>query len=434
MTRELEPGEHGEVMLTPAMRTTGNPERLTRDGGRYLARDGRSVKPDLWIASAYYNDGGKLRRLTRQAVSATSASDALRDALRGWQDAATSSDVTSETTVAELADKWWSHVTMAGQLSSESVKLYRLTLDRHVIPGVLSRLRVRQVTAGKVHGFLQALVDPKTGKGRGSAKTARTVLRGMFSLAVSNGAVRTNPVREADPVRAPRAAVRAVEAERKGHLTDGELSAVLTTAETDPKHVRRDMADLLYFLAGTGVRVGEALALRWNDVDLEAGIVSVGARTVVRVAGEGLVISEHGSTKMGDRGLKMPPWLTARLLDRRVRMPANDLGIVFPTATYETHKRGAVHRGGTLRDPSNTAKHVRAVFESSGVTLPKGQGSHLFRKTVATRMVADGRADRMIANQLGHSSTKTTRDAYQSRKVYDTGAAELTVSTEPRSN
>jgi len=329
----------------------------------------------------------------------------------------TTADIQATTLVGDLGDLWRAHIERAAQVSTETLKLYGLTLDRHIKPGSLAALQVREVNAGGVHDFLSGLIDQKTGAGRGSAKTARTVLRGMFELAVRNDAVKVNPVRQADRVAAPVKAVRRIEKEKKGHLAASEIDAVLTTAAS-PGWARRDLADLLQFLAGTGVRIGEALALTWERVDLDAGTVDIGGHTVVRVRGEGLRVEEHGSTKAFDRTITLPARLVSRLLQRRVNQGDNPLGLVFPTPAYGS-------RGGTtLRDVTNTSKEIRKVFEAAGVALPKGQGSHLFRHTVGTVLLQKGVPIRDVSNQLGHVATKTTTDLYASRKTVATAAAE----------
>ena len=416
--QRIAPGSHGNITYTALRkRPGGKPERLTRTGNAYRDREGRSVKPDAWLASTNVRDkDGRKRQAGRQGDRKEQALAALLAALAD-RHAPTTADIRPTTLVSELAGLWRAHVERAGQVSTETLKLYRLTLDRHVMPGALAALQVREVNAGNVHDFLAGLIDPKTGKGRGSAKTARTVLRGMFELAVRNDAVKVNPVRQADRVQAPAKAVRRIEKEKKGHLTASEIEAVLATAAA-PEWQRRDLADLLHFLNGTGVRIGEALALTWDRVDLDAGTVEIGGHTVVRVKGEGLRIEEHGSTKAFDRTLTLPAALTSRLLERRVGQGENPLGLVFPTPAYGT-------RGGTsLRDVPNTAKEIRKVFEAAGVQLPKGQGSHLFRHTVGTILLQKGVPIRDVSNQLGHVATKTTTDLYASRRTVATAAAE----------
>lgn len=77
-----------------------------------------------------------------------------------------------------------------------------------------------------------------------------------------------NPVREASRVRggahkAPRA------------LTTEERARWLSALESDERAVRKDLPDLTRWMLATGLRIGEALAVAWSDVDLDAGTVEV---------------------------------------------------------------------------------------------------------------------------------------------------------------
>ena len=113
--------------------------------------------------------------------------------------------------------------------------------------------------------------------GVATAKTARSVVSGMLGHAARHGAVSTNPVRDTRPLSAGRTnGPRA--------LTHDERIQWLEQLEADQKAVRWDLPDLSRFMMATGVRIGEALALYWEDVDLEAATVTINY-TVVRAKG-----------------------------------------------------------------------------------------------------------------------------------------------------
>jgi integrase len=74
---------------------------------------------------------------------------------------------------------------------------------------------------------------------------------------------------------------------------------------------------------------------------------------------------------------------------------------------------------GTLRDPDNTRKQLRATVKGT-----KWEGLHpqAFRHLVATRLDAAGLSAREIADYLGHSRPSMTQDVYMSRKVVGAAA------------
>src|SRR3712207_9533185 len=78
-------------------------------------------------------------------------------------------------------------------------------------------------------------------------------------------------------------------------------------------------------MLASGCRIGEAAAVTWGDLDLDAGTVDVRA-TIVRVTGQGL-IRKSTKTASGARTLLLPPWCVERLRSRAARPSASDEGV-----------------------------------------------------------------------------------------------------------
>jgi len=100
-----------------------------------------------------------------------------------------------------------------------------------------------------------------------SARTTRTVLLQMFALAARHGAVQKNPVTDTMPVPAKRNEVKVIA------LNDIHEMRKLF-AEYDADHTS-ELTEIGLLLLATGYRIGEALALRCEDVDLEHGMLRV---------------------------------------------------------------------------------------------------------------------------------------------------------------
>ena len=162
-----------------------------------------------------------------------------------------------------------------GSRSPSSLEMYRRAVEQHVIPGVGS-LRLGEITTARLDRFLQAGAAQK---GYATAKLCRTVLSGICGWLVRQDALGSNPVRDCTPLegdrdRTPRA------------LTPVQLREWLAILDGDPEAQRRDLPELARFILATGVRLGEALGVRWSDIDLSRGVVSI-ERTVVRLKGKG---------------------------------------------------------------------------------------------------------------------------------------------------
>ncbi|MFC4002923.1 site-specific integrase [Prauserella oleivorans] len=194
-------------------------------------------------------------------------------------------------------------------------------------------------------------------------------------------------------------------------LTFEERQQWLAQLEADEKAVRWDLPDLSRFLMATGVRIGEALALYWEDVDLANSFVDI-KYTVVRVKGQGLK-RKPTKTAAGERVLPLPSWTVDMLQTRHDA--AKEAGRPPASPVF-------ANQDGNLRDPSNT---LRALREARGTEGFEWVTSHVFRKTAATVLDDAGLSARKIADQLGHAKPSMTQDVYLGRKVVSWDAAEV---------
>lgn len=177
----------------------------------------------------------------------------------------------------------------------------------------------------------------------------------------------------------------------------------------DDRAIARDLPDLVGFLLGTGVRIGEAIAIQWRDVDLDAGTIAVTA-SIVRINGKGLIRQVEESSKLTARRLDAPAGLIAILRARHQRLHPDPTDPVFPAV-----------RGG-WRDPSNTGADPRDFFTWAGYP---GLTFHLIgRKTGASRFDASGQSARAAADQLGHPRPSMNQDRYYGRQA-GTNAADV---------
>ena len=155
-------------------------------------------------------------------------------------------------------------------------------------------------------------------------------------------------------------------------------------------------------MLATGVRIGEALAVGWDEVDLHEGSVSV-EWILTRVTGVGLVRVPRTKGATNERRLPLPPFGVA-MLRRRHAARAPGVLPIFPDS------------GGGWRDPSNTSRSLREARGTEGFDWVT---SHVFRKTCATILDETGLTARNVADQLGHSKVSMTQVVYMGRGAVD---------------
>ncbi len=297
-----------------------------------------------------------------------------------------------------MAAAWLAEVDDS-DLAVGTKRLYRFAVQNYVIPGV-GQLRLREITVPAVDRLLTAV---RKSHGAGAAKSARSVLSGILTEAVRRGAIPTNPVREVASRRAHRRPTPGPRA-----LTVEEARQLCERLAADAEAVELDLPDLVEFMLGTGVRIGEACALRWSAVDLDAATVRIDA-TLIRVPGRGLEIQEFPKTTAGRRTIALPAFVVDLLERRRAQTPtAQGTAVIFPSPT------------GRLRDPHNTSSHLRQALDRAGFDWVS---SHVFRKTVATRLDEAGLSARQIADHLGHNRPSLTQDVYMGRGLASPEAA-----------
>jgi integrase len=278
-------------------------------------------------------------------------------------------------------------------LASATRQLYAAAARLYVQPD-LGRLRLGELTVAVIDRALASVLAARCPQ---RARAARRALSSLCAAAVRHGALGHNPVRDSRPIRCPRRRVRA--------LTADEAADLQARLRADPTAVRLDPPDLVQFMLGTGVRIGEATAVRDAVLDHEAGTVHINA-TVVRVHGAGLRIQPRPKTLASERILALPGPVLEMLARRRATGRVSDpAGVVFASPA------------GMLRDPSNTQADLRAALDRIGYPWVT---SHMFRKTVASRLDDAGFSIRHIADQLGHARPSTTLDHYLGRRAITT--------------
>ena len=174
------------------------------------------------------------------------------------------------------------------------------------------------------------------------------------------------------------------------------LSPIEATGILHAVHGDR-LASVVTFALATGVRQGEALALRWQDVQLDAGTARV-RHTLQRLSGRSVELAEP-KTDRSRRTLTLPASVVAMLSEHRSRQKKERL-------------RAGVRWRGAER-PDDPAGYVFTT--SIGVLAAAGLPRMLFhdlRHGAASLLLAQGVSPRVIQDMLGHSTITTTMSVY----------------------
>jgi integrase len=241
------------------------------DGSVYIRGDGR------WIAQVELPRGANNKRRYRRKVVANKSEG--KATLRQW---AKSGQAPSGTgTVAEYLHKWLTDVAPTGKANPETIRSYRKVARLWIEP-YIGQIKLAKLSADDVAGMLTAL--ERDGRSARSRKYALTVLRRALGWAERTDQIVRNPARLVD---GPAISQRASDA-----LTADEARRVLETAKGERWEALAVLALKL------GLRQGELLQLRWDDIEDDTLTVrkaksEAGERTIPLVNGTAEVLRQH---------------------------------------------------------------------------------------------------------------------------------------------
>lgn len=291
---------------------------------------------------------------------------------------------TDRLTVSEYLETWLLDV--KDSLRHSTWKSYESYIRNHIKPA-LGHIRLRELNAVHVNkmmtGMQQKGLSPRT------MNYVRAVLRCALNDAIDADLTATN------------AAAKARAAKQQQHhiepLSPEEVIAFR-------KHTREHwLGPLLHVATATGLRQGELLALRWEDIDLETATLTV-RNTLSQV--DGAFTLTPPKTDKSRRKLALDPTTVDAVQRQRAqqelaREAAGDSwvewGLVFSTTK------------GTPQDGSNVTHRTQRLFDEAG--LPK-KTFHNLRHSAASLLYANGADIKMIQDVLGHSQISLTANTY----------------------
>lgn len=296
-------------------------------------------------------------------------------------------------TVAELLDRWLAHA--EPDLAETTVHTYRSYIDRVIVPelGKTKLGRLNPAVLDDFYSSLRATLAPAT------IKQIHAIIHRACAVAVRWGWLASNPASNAAPPRVGRHEQAPPEPEAITRFLTG-LVVMAWARSTSP-----ELAVFMRLAFITGARRGELCALRWSDVDLAAGVVTI--RHSLSIPG-GRAPTQKDTKSHGVRRLSVGGGTLAQLeLHRAAEEEKSDwAGVRFDPAGYVF-----TTKPGTPWHPDvASGRYRRAARAAWGPRhAPR---LHDWRHANATSSLKGGHPDVQVAHRLGHSSTKMTHDVY----------------------
>jgi integrase len=325
--------------------------------------------------------GADHRRHSVYAKTRKEAQERLRTALTAADNGIRPN--VSRVTVGAWLEEWLS-TSVEQRCRPATIVSYRSTVELYIVPSI-GRIPLSKLEPEDVQRMLTRL-------GRGSLSTttvryAYAVLRIALGRALKSGKVVRNVATLVDPPATGKRELRPLSAEQVRNFLDS---------------IEGSRQEPLYVVAiALGLRQGELLGLRWQDVDLDAGTLTV--RHTLRVGTDELA---EPKTERSRRTLRLSPDVAAILRSHKARQAAERL-----VAGTRWQDRGFVFASphGTPLNTSNVTHAFQAALERAG--LPR-QRFHDLRHAFATLQLEDGEELAVISRMLGHANFATTANVY----------------------
>jgi integrase len=360
---------------------------LERKGGRTFALRFRAYGKRRYVTLGTADEGWTRRRAKEELENV------LADVRRGiWRPPATAASIADEPDPSfhEFASEWVDAMRHEG-LSPSTLATYEWELTNHLLP-FFARYRLTEITIAEVDRYRQEKVREGL---LGATSINKTIgrLAQILEVAIERELIDRNPargrrrrLRQRVPMRTWLDRAEQIEALLQAA---GELD---NEARVDRRATPRRV--LLATLTLAGLRIGEALSLRWRDVDLAVGRLRV----------------RDSKTDAGVRQVDLLPALREELSAHKAqtRFGAAD-DFVFPS-----------ERGGRA-NPTNVRKRIMArtieranekLASHGAAPLPDGLTPHSLRRTFISLLLAIGEEVPYVMRQVGHADPKVTLSIY----------------------
>lgn len=328
-------------------------------------------------------------------------------------------------TVAELAERWLEakartaaaptaapevrpgrKIRQEKGLSPNTLASYATTVRAAIVPN-FGAMRLDDLTVRMLDDALIALDE------RRSTREIRTTLGQILGHGVARGWLVNNPMQYVSSPSRVRTEVEALTVPEARLLLKlardevGSFRVSRTGKDLGGKRVNADLADCLYVLLGTGIRIGECLALRWGDVELEAEVPTITvAGTMIEPRGKEVPERYRQAFTKGkeSRTIALPDAVVDALKSRKAQARSQ-----APEAF--------VYAGAT--DEPAWASNIRTRLRNLTKGIPELEGTspHTLRRTVGDRLF-EVYGLQAVIDVLGHSPGGVTfRHYVRSRRV-----------------
>jgi integrase len=279
---------------------------------------------------------------------------------------------------------------------------YRRAIENDAVPR-WADLRVSDIGPGDVRKLYAEM--GKAGKSAAAMKKIKGALSPLFATAIEDELIRSNPISGVRiPTPPPSATDSAAEGEERGKaLTREELATFLAV-------VREDWRFFFEFLTVTGLRIGEAVGLTWENVVVGGDKPRIKVREQIYEGKR----KRYLKSDAGKRDIPLTPEWSKRLLAHRRDTYQGPKAPVFATRPGKPLRPSNIYRRALAPAAIAAGLYVEVPDEKEegGLRKKTAIAFHAFRHTCASLLFDEGRNVKQVSEWLGHTDPSFTLRVY----------------------
>ena len=280
------------------------------------------------------------------------------------------------------------------KLAYGTFKSYRVWINNHINPEI-GHIKLKDLTTRRVQKLLNDKLEDRGVEGKGglavnSVKHIYGTINAGLEQAVKEGLVNKNVAAAAEPPKKQ-------EEEKLHTWTKKEVKLFLNAAKDHRYYL------VFYIALNTGMRKGEILGLKWEDIDFKAKRISVN-RQVYRTD-EGLTL-KRVKTKAGERVIPINDVMIQQLQKQKEEQ---ETIAEMLNKEYNKHNLVNINSAGNPISPRNAYRLFKRLTKKLDIEQIR---FHDLRHTFSTLFLQNGGNIKTLQQILGHASISTTMDTY----------------------
>lgn len=296
------------------------------------------------------------------------------------------------------------------QLKESTRDNYKYMFSKYIAPELGSK-PIGSIRYSDIVRFYNHLINDCHFK-PASMEIVHTIIHPIFQTAVRDGYIRTNP---SDGAMTEIKRRHDWEPTKRYALTEDQQASFMEFIKSDERYTR--WVPVITVMLGTGMRVGECLGLRWEDIDFKQGLISVNHNLVYRKVFDG-TMETHITSPKTKKAVRVIPMFnevrSALLSEREHQLKTGPCKSVIDGYTHFVFK----NRYDSVMlfiDLNHALKRIEEEYNATHDEKLPHISSHILRHTFCTRMcenTSDQNTLKMIQEIMGHADISTTLDIY----------------------